>query len=116
MSESVIRFLVSGSLVSLFAIIGDIVRPKSFAGLFGAAPSVALATLGIAWSQHGVAYVEIQARTMILGAIALAVYSAVVCWLLMRCRIRALPATIGAFAVWLAVAFCLYLPMGAGGP
>jgi hypothetical protein len=28
-------------------------RPKTFAGLFGAAPSVALATLGIAVYRHG---------------------------------------------------------------
>ena len=41
-----IRFLVGGAVVSVFALIGDLVKPKSFAGLFGAAPSVALATLG----------------------------------------------------------------------
>ena len=33
--------------MSLFAILGDPLKPKSFAGLFGAAPSVALATLGL---------------------------------------------------------------------
>jgi hypothetical protein len=48
MTEYMVRFIVGGLLVSLFAIIGDVVRPKSFAGLFGAAPSVTLATLGIA--------------------------------------------------------------------
>jgi len=31
--------------VSAFAVIGDLFKPKSFGGLFGAAPSVALATL-----------------------------------------------------------------------
>jgi hypothetical protein len=46
MTEYMVRFIVGGFLVSLFAIIGDVVRPKSFAGLFGAAPSIALATLG----------------------------------------------------------------------
>ena len=53
MTEYVIRFLVGGAVVSAFAMLGDLLRPKSFAGLFGAAPSVALATLGIAVYQHG---------------------------------------------------------------
>ena len=48
MTEYVIRFLVSGAVVSAFAMLGDLLRPKSFAGLSDAAPSVALATLGIA--------------------------------------------------------------------
>jgi hypothetical protein len=39
MNEMVIRFFIGGVVVSLFAIIGDNLRPKSFAGLFGAAPS-----------------------------------------------------------------------------
>lgn len=45
--ELLLRFLIGGSVVSLFAIAGDVFRPKSFAGLFGAAPSVALATLAL---------------------------------------------------------------------
>lgn len=53
MTEYVIRFLLGGTVVSAFAMLGDILRPKSFAGLFGAAPSVALAALGIAIYQHG---------------------------------------------------------------
>jgi hypothetical protein len=36
--EYVIRFLAGGLVVSLFAVAGDVLRPKSFAGLFGAAP------------------------------------------------------------------------------
>ena len=43
-------------MVSAFAMLGDVLKPKSFAGLFGAAPSVALATLGIAIYQHGESY------------------------------------------------------------
>jgi hypothetical protein len=42
MSDLVIRFLVGGLVVSLFAMLSDALRPKSFAGLFGAAPSIAL--------------------------------------------------------------------------
>jgi hypothetical protein len=40
--EYLVRFLAGGIVVSAFAELGDVLRPKSFAGLFGAAPSVAL--------------------------------------------------------------------------
>jgi len=53
MIEYLLRFIVGGVVVSAFVMLGDVLRPKSFAGLFGAAPSVALATLGIAVYQHG---------------------------------------------------------------
>jgi hypothetical protein len=43
MLEYALRFLAGGIAVSAFAALGDALRPKSFAGLFGAAPSIALA-------------------------------------------------------------------------
>src|SRR6478736_10211179 len=101
MTEVCIRFVVGGLFVSAFALVGDVLRPKSFAGLFGAAPSVALATLTLAFWKHGGLYVSIEGRSMILGAIALAVYSFLVCQLLMRVRCSALTATLAATAVWL---------------
>ena len=107
MSEYVIRFLVGGAVVSAFAMLGDVLRPKSFAGLFGAAPSVALATLGIAIYQHDADYGAVQSRAMMAGALALAVYSVVVCQLLVRARLRALPATLLSLVVWLVVAIGL---------
>ena len=50
MLEYGLRFLAGGIAVSGFAALGDVLRPKSFAGLFGAAPSIALATLIITLS------------------------------------------------------------------
>jgi Protein of unknown function (DUF3147) len=105
--EYAIRFFAGGLIVSVFTIIGDILRPKSFAGLFGAAPSVALVSLSLALSNHGGAYVSTEGRSMILGAVAFAVYSFLVCQLLMRVRCSALAATAAATAAWLAVAFGL---------
>jgi hypothetical protein len=35
MAEIVIRFLVGGLVVSAFSLIADLLRPKTFAGLFG---------------------------------------------------------------------------------
>lgn len=56
MLQILIRFLVGGAVVSIFAAIGDVLRPKSFAGLFGAAPSVALATPGLTIATEGPSY------------------------------------------------------------
>jgi uncharacterized membrane protein (GlpM family) len=111
-TEYAVRFLAGGLVVSAFAMLGDVLRPKSFAGLFGAAPSVALATLGIALYQHGAAYAALQAHAMMAGAIALAVYSVVVCHLLFRAQMRAMPATLLSVAVWLVVAFGLLAVAG----
>ncbi|MBR0810984.1 MULTISPECIES: DUF3147 family protein [Bradyrhizobium] len=112
MTEYLLRFIAGGVIVSAFAILGDMLKPKSFAGLLGAAPSVALATLSIAVVQHGPQYVAAESWTMIYGAVALAFYSLVVCHLLMRFRLGALPATVAAFAVWLVVAFGLLAAFG----
>jgi hypothetical protein len=112
-TEYVVRFFAGGLIVSLFAVLGDVLRPKSFAGLLGAAPSVALATLGIAVFQHGSAYGATQAGTMMYGAIALAVYSFIVCQLLMRFKWSALASTLMALVVWLVVAVGLHLLLGA---
>ena len=110
--EYVARFLIGGLAVSTFALLGDMLRPKTFAGVFGAAPSVALATLGIALWRHGADYAAVQGQAMMWGALALLAYSIVVCHLLMRRRWNALPATIAALAVWLCVAFSLHFIAG----
>jgi hypothetical protein len=111
--EYLIRFLAGGIIVSAFAVLSDILRPKSFAGLFGAAPSVALVTLCLALGAKGSEYVSVEGRSMMLGALALALYSFAVCQLLMRFRWSALVATTTAIALWLAVAIgCKHLLTG----
>jgi len=115
MMEYVIRFVVGGIAVSFFAVLGDVLRPKSFAGLFGAAPSIALATLGIAIAQHGTGYAATEARSMMLGAVALWLYSMGVCRLIERYRVSALSATCAMLALWLVCAFGLqWLLLGSG--
>ena len=52
--ELAIRFVLGGVIVSAFAVIGDMLHPKSFAGIFGAAPSVALASLGLTFLTKGI--------------------------------------------------------------
>ncbi|HEY7662731.1 MAG TPA: DUF3147 family protein [Xanthobacteraceae bacterium] len=104
MEDYVIRFFIGGFAVSAFAVLGDLFRPKSFAGLFGAAPSIALATLAMAFWQEGADYAALEGRSMIIGALALCIYSLAVCWLLKRHQLSALLATSAALAIWAAVA------------
>ena len=104
MLEYGLRFLAGGIAVSAFAALGDSLRPKSFAGLFGAAPSIALATLLITLSQKGAPFVAMEGRSMIVGAFALAAYSWTVCVLLKKFLLSSWTATMAALVVWFAIA------------
>ena len=81
---------------------------KSFAGLFDAAPSVALATLALAVVREDAIYAGVEARSMIAGAVALMAYSQVTSWLLMRSRGSSLAMAVAALPAWFAVAFALW--------
>ena len=113
MSELVMRFLVGGVIVSLFAMLSDALRPKSFAGLFGAAPSIALATLGLTVIKNGRAYAAVESRSMMLGALAFLTYAAAVSWALRRYRVSALAASLALLPLWFLVSFCLWHAVGA---
>jgi len=102
------RFFIGGIVVCAFAAIGDILKPKSFAGLFGAAPSVALATLYLTISSQGKIYAATETRSMIAGAVAFFIYASCSSWLLMRRNLSSLFATITLMPMWLAVSFGLW--------
>lgn len=107
MTEYIIRFLVGGAVVSFFAVLAEMVRPKSFAGLFSAAPSIALATIGITIARHGTAYAATESRTMVLGAIGFFCYASACSWILVYKKIGALTATSALLPVWLGVSLGL---------
>jgi hypothetical protein len=112
MIQIAVRFLVGGAVVSIFAIIGDLLKPKSFAGLFGAAPSVALATLGLTVATEGTFYAATEARSMMGGAIAFFAYASCVSWVMMHYEIEAVWVTVCALPLWLGIVFaiwCLWL-------
>jgi hypothetical protein len=108
MEEFVLRFLVGGAVISAFALLGDVLRPKSFAGLFGAAPSIALATVGMTIAHHGKEYAATEARSMVLGAIAFCVYAYAVCQAMLRLRRSTMATTLVLMPVWLGVSLGLY--------
>jgi uncharacterized membrane protein (GlpM family) len=106
--DLLIRLVVGGAIVTLFSVMGDVLRPKSFAGLFGAAPSVAMAGLGMTMASDGIQYASIEARSMALGAVALLVYAASCARLLGRGRMQAAGATLLLLPVWAVVALGLW--------
>ncbi|MBV8137720.1 MAG: DUF3147 family protein [Deltaproteobacteria bacterium] len=107
MEEITIRFVVGGLFVSLFALLGDVLRPKSFAGLFAAAPSVALATFILTIDIKGRVFAAAEARSMILGAAAFLIYGCAVCQIIMRYKLSASFVAPTAIFIWIVAAFCL---------
>jgi hypothetical protein len=103
MSDLIVRFLVGGSVVSFFAILGDMLRPKSFAGLFSAAPSIALATLALTIHKDGKAYATAEAKTMMLGAAGFLLYCVLASFILRRFRPSAFAVSFALLPVWFAV-------------
>jgi hypothetical protein len=98
------RFLVGGLFVSAFAALGNVLKPKSFAGLFGAAPSIALATLGLTIATEGARYAALEARSMIAGAMAFLAYAWCVMHFMFRLKPPAMLLTSTLLLVWLAAA------------
>lgn len=110
--DLLVRFLIGGLVVSLFSLVGDLFKPKSFAGLFAAAPTIALATMVLTKHKHGSAWLAADGRSMVGGAAAFMVYACACSLWLMRGKMKALGATAvlipawavvaaGAWAVWL---------------
>jgi hypothetical protein len=112
MADLLIRFLIGGFVVSLFSTLADVLRPKSFAGLLGAAPSIALATLGLTIHHDGKQYAAFEARSMVLGAIAFLLYAVIVSWLLRRYHPSALGTTVAVMPIWFLASFCLSRLLG----
>jgi hypothetical protein len=103
-----IRFLAGGLFVSAFSILGTSFKPKSFASLFGSAPSVALATLVLTIKTDGVCYAALEARSMLAGAAAFFVYAWCAMILMHREKPETKLATAALLVVWLAVAIGLW--------
>src|ERR1700728_9000 len=106
--QFVYRFLLGGIIVSVFAVMADVLRPKGLAGLFGAAPSVALATLTLTLISEGKAYAALEARSMIAGAFAFFFYAVACVYLMSKRHLRTAPTTYAMLAGWGICAFGLW--------
>jgi hypothetical protein len=101
-----LRGLAGGTLVVIFALIGEAVSPKAFSGLFSAAPSVAIASLTLIILTEGPAAARQNSIGMVVGGLAM-----VACCILATAtipRIKSLKGSLVAWAGWAAVDLGLY--------
>jgi hypothetical protein len=108
MIDLILRFCIGGTIVTGFALCAEMLRPKRFAGILGAAPSVALATLPLTAHAKGAAFAALESRSMIAGAVAFLVYAFCVSRVLLHRKPPALLTVVVLMPVWFAVAGLLY--------
>jgi hypothetical protein len=104
MEDLILRFVIGGVIVSAFALLGDLFEPKSFAGIFGAAPSVALATLALTITAEGKTYAATELRSTIIGAMAFFFYASGLGRALLQRNYAARSAGAALMLLWAAVA------------
>jgi len=92
-----VRVVAGGTLVVAFAMLADTLKPRTFAGLFGAAPSVATASLLVSGLAMGASKDERYATGMIAGAIGLIGYSLAAAF-----AVKHLGAVAGSIVAWVA--------------
>ncbi|MHB8589470.1 MAG: DUF3147 family protein [Candidatus Dormibacteraceae bacterium] len=97
-----LKMMAGGSFVVAFALISDILRPKTFAGMFSAAPSVAMAGLVITALAAGGEEAATYATGMIGGAVAM-VACCIAATLVVK-RFGSVAGSAFAWLIWLAVA------------
>jgi uncharacterized membrane protein (GlpM family) len=100
--EVVLKALAGGLFVLAFAALAQTLMPKRFAGVFSAAPSVALGSLLVTAAFSGVTDVGVSARGMQVGAVAFTVYCLAAVALLRRWG--AWRGSLAALAAWVAAA------------
>jgi uncharacterized membrane protein (GlpM family) len=104
-----VKGLVGGCLVVAFALLSESLAPKRFAGLFGAAPAVALAGLTIVIIDKGAHDAHQQAVGMLAGCAGMIVYAASTVPLLRR--MRASRAAGLALVAWVLPAAVIAIPV-----
>lgn len=101
-----VRGLNGGIFVVAFSLLAEVLKPKRFAGLFSAAPSVALANLAVDILANGHGPAVVGTQGMEVGASAFAL-SCLVGIAFIR-RWGALRASILICAAWLGIAIAGY--------
>jgi hypothetical protein len=101
-----LRGLAGGTLVVVFALIGEVVRPKAFAGLFSSAPSVAIASLALTIGFDGVRKAHDGSVGMVVGALGMTACCVVAAAAVPK--LRATAGSLAAWCAWAAGAFAVY--------
>jgi uncharacterized membrane protein (GlpM family) len=105
----IIKGLAGGTLVVAFALISEGLTPKRFAGLFSAAPAVALAGLTIVLLDKGSHDAHENAVGMIAGSAGMIAYAAAGVPLLRG--MRASRAAVVGLGAWTLVAGVVAIPL-----
>ena|SRR5437660_1628962 len=101
-----LRGVAGGVLVVVFAVVGEVVKPKAFAGLFSAAPSVALASLAVTLAVEDVGRARLDVIGMVVGGIGMA--GCCVMATVAIPKVGAVWGSLMAWAAWTLVAVGLY--------
>ena len=100
--DSVIPLLVKGVLggtfVVVFAVLSEMLDPKSLSGILGAAPSIACGALVVIAATDGVSAARTESISMIAGAAGMIAYCIVAIYLVDR--LGALGGSAAALVAW----------------
>jgi uncharacterized membrane protein (GlpM family) len=102
-----IKAVNGGLFVVVFALLGEVLAPKRFAGLFSAAPSVALGSLSVTIIDKGTGEARQNTIGMLVGAVALVAFCVTARRLVQR--FDAMRGSALACGAWLIVAVGGYL-------
>lgn len=102
-----LKALNGGLFVVMFALIAEGLRPKRFAGLFSAAPSVAMANLLVGVIAKGHSEGRAGADGMLIGAAAMTL--ACLAGVALVSRARARRGSLGLCILWAIAAFSGYM-------
>jgi uncharacterized membrane protein (GlpM family) len=104
-----VKGLVGGGLVVGFALLSAGLLPKRFAGLFSAAPAIAIASLAIVLLDKGAHEAHENAAGMIAGGAGMVAYAAAAIPLLRPFRASA--AAVLALIAWTGAAALVAIPL-----
>jgi uncharacterized membrane protein (GlpM family) len=102
----VAKAAAGGGLVVVFALLSDVLLPKTFSGLFSAAPSIAMASLLVSAFASGHAKAATAAEGMIAGAAGMVGYCIAASYLVER--FGSVVGSAMAWLAWLACAAAVY--------
>jgi len=101
-----LKALAGGTLVVVFSVLSDALKPKIFAGIFAAAPSIALTSLVITVLTTGPSKAAISSRGMIAGAVGMIAYCVAASFLVER--FGAIPGSVLAWGAWTVAALTAF--------
>jgi uncharacterized membrane protein (GlpM family) len=104
-----IKGLAGGLLVVGFALLSEALEPKRFAGLFSAAPAVALAGLAVVLLDKGHHAAHQNAVGMVAGSAGMVAYA--LCAIPLLRRLKASSAAVAAIGPWVIIALAAAIPV-----